>query len=81
MGFSGSRFGVWFKEQFDVSPKAYLMRRRVSTAIRLLRETQLPIKAIADELGYADLPTFYHDFRKRTQTSPGAYRLNHTVRW
>ena len=77
---SSSRFRVWFKARFGVSPKQYLVRQRVSQAMCLLRETQRPIKSIAIELGYADLPAFYHDFRRFTRTTPATYRLEHTIR-
>ncbi len=76
---SASRFRVWFKEQYGISPKAYLIRHRISLAMRMLRETRMPIKAISDELGYTDLTNFYHAFRKRTHTTPSVYRHTYTV--
>jgi len=79
VGLSPSRFRVWFKQQYGLSPKQFLMRRRVNRAMRLLRETDRPIKAVARELGYPDLSTFYHAFRHQTRTTPAAYRRRHTV--
>lgn len=76
---SPSRFRVWFKSRFGIPPKRYLMSRRVNRAMRLLRETQQPLKSIANEMGYADLPAFYHDFQRFTRTTPARYRSKHTV--
>lgn len=79
VGLSPSRFRSWFREYFRMSPKQFLMRRRVNQAMRLLRETSRPIKAISDELSYPDLPAFYRDFRRITATTPASYRSLHTV--
>lgn len=79
VGLSSSRFRVWFREQFGNSPKKYLVRCRIRNAMLLLRETTKPIKAVANELGYPDLPSFYHDFRRYTATTPSHYRQSHTV--
>ncbi|MGW0037316.1 AraC family transcriptional regulator [Gordonia sp. NPDC003376] len=45
-----------------------------SEAIRLLRDTDLPIARIADDVGYGDLPNFYRAFRRWTGTTPAAFR-------
>jgi len=79
VGLSPSRFRVWFKQQFGMPPKQFLTRRRMSQAMRLLRETEQPIKAVARHTGYGDLSTFYHAFRKHTGTTPVTYRQRHVV--
>lgn len=76
---SPSRFRVWFKARFGQSPKQYLVQKRLERAMRLLRETRQPIKSIAIDLGYADLPTFYHDFQRHIQITPAQYRQQHTL--
>ena len=47
---------------------------RKNRAIEWLRTTSLPIERIATELGYSDVPNFYHAFRKWTGTTPNKYR-------
>ncbi|MHC4887055.1 MAG: helix-turn-helix domain-containing protein, partial [Planctomycetota bacterium] len=41
----------------------------------LLRQTDLPVKAIAVEVGMADLQRFNKAFRRSTGVSPRAYRV------
>lgn len=47
---------------------------RRSRALQLLIANQLPVEAIADRVGFADLTTFHRAFKKWTGTTPLAYR-------
>ncbi len=47
---------------------------RRALALRLLIANQLPVEAIADRVGFADLTTFHRAFKKWTGTTPLAYR-------
>jgi len=48
------------------------IRRDIS--IHLLAETNLPLQAIAEKLGYTEASTFQHTFKKWVGIAPGAYR-------
>ena len=47
---------------------------RKEKAIELLNNTNFSIEKIATELGYNDVPNFYHAFKIWTGTTPSNYR-------
>jgi len=47
---------------------------RRQRARQLLRDTDLPVLAIAETLGYADAPAFTRAFRRWSGTTPTAWR-------
>ncbi len=54
-----------------------VLRHRVEAARRLLRDTTLPIAAIAADVGFANAQRFYAAFRKVQGATPGAYRRSY----
>lgn len=56
------------------TPNAYIIKERVNRACKLLTESNLPLAAIADTLGYRDVYYFNRQFRQSTGTPPAAYR-------
>ncbi|MGH7590113.1 MAG: helix-turn-helix domain-containing protein, partial [Gemmatimonadales bacterium] len=73
-GVSQAHFARSFKEAFGVPPHRYLLTRRIERASTLLRETDLPITAIAFQTGWESLGTFGRTFRDITGASPSAIR-------
>jgi AraC-like DNA-binding protein len=61
-----SEHGLVFSELVDET--------RVETAKALLQESELPIGAIAAEIGYGEPTHFSRAFKRITGNSPGAYR-------
>ena len=57
-------------------PKEYLTRLRMHRAAQLLDTTELPVKAIAQELGFADPLHFSRVFRRINERSPLRYRAD-----
>lgn len=80
MGMSTAHFSHRFKQLFGITPGRYFQRLRIQESLRLLRETDLPIKQIAQQLNFDDLPNFYRLFRSQVNVSPANYRLRHTLR-
>jgi len=73
-GVSTAHFARSFKQAFGVPPHRYLLSRRIERAQTLLRETALPIAAIAFETGWSSVGTFGRTFRDVTGESPTQYR-------
>jgi len=73
-GVSEAHFSRCFKDAFGVPPHRYLLTRRIERAKALLRDTDLPITAIAFETGWNSLGTFGRVFRDVTGESPSALR-------
>jgi AraC-like DNA-binding protein len=55
-------------------PMAYLTWWRMTTAAHLLRDTDLPLPAVAREVGYGSPFAFSHAFKRHTGLAPGQYR-------
>lgn len=55
----------------------YVNDVRTKRAAELLKSTDMPVSAIAFEVGFEELSTFYRAFKKRHATSPLAFRATH----
>jgi|GEM_PF-749930 len=71
---STSHFRTVFREQSGQSPLDALTELRMNEAARMLRETAMPIRAIAKSVGYPEVPNFYRVFRQRLKMPPAKYR-------
>ena len=72
--YNSSYFSRAFKERFGVSLTEYIGRRRVESAIKLLRETDLTVEEIAFRVGFPSKSAFYRVFGKITGRCPSEYR-------
>jgi AraC family transcriptional regulator len=63
-----------FRAVHQVSPYAFLQRRRCAVAARLLADTEMPVEAIAHAVGIANRVTLFRLIRKHTSVSPRALR-------
>lgn len=63
-----------FREATGVALHAYVLECRVGQARSLLGEGDLPLKAIAEKLGYHDVAFFARQFREVVGVPPAAYR-------
>ena len=71
---SVSRFRVLFAAQTGLPPQEYILREKLARACQLLRETDLPVREVAEWIGYEDPRYFSRLFRGRTGTTPREYR-------
>lgn len=63
-----------FKAATGYTPLAYLQLLRMETARELLRDSNLSIAEIADQVGFVDASRFSATFRKVMQQTPLSYR-------
>lgn len=63
-----------FKRSMGITLHQAVIRERVSIAKRLLTSTELPVDAVASEVGYSDRTQFSTAFRKATGYTPTEYR-------
>ncbi|MCI8895889.1 MAG: AraC family transcriptional regulator [Lachnospiraceae bacterium] len=66
-----------FKSKTEMSIVEYITKARMDTARKILAETELPIKEVANMVGYGDYAYFTRVFRKETGESPSRYRNDH----
>ena len=74
LGATRNHLSVVFKQQFGISPMEYRNEIRLTRAKELLRDTNVPITEIAQEIGFDSLPSFYAFFRKHVGETPKEYR-------
>lgn len=65
---------IHFHSQIGQSPKAYLSQRRLETASRLLRDSDLRVWRIAEMVGYSSLGVFSKAFNRWAKHRPMAFR-------
>ena len=69
-------FSNIFAKQFGISPKQYILQKRIGAAAAMLLETDKTVKEVAFSFGYENEMYFYRIFRKVTGTTPEKYRHN-----
>lgn len=74
VGLSESRFYELFRIATGYTPINWLIQMRMQLAAQLLEDTSLPIKQIADQVGYEDPFYFSRMFKSVYRISPSGYR-------
>ena len=78
-GMSLPTFNRRFREAFRMTPCRYLMEQRILLARRLLTESPMRVKEVAEKTGFQNQLYFSAAFRKACGMSPEAWR-RHAVR-
>lgn len=76
MGVGYSTFRRTFRAKSGTTPHQYRLGQRLAHAQRLLADTDMPIAAIAEELGFSSQAYFARLFRSKTGLSPSVWREN-----
>jgi AraC-like DNA-binding protein len=63
-----------YKKETGMTPYDYLLERRFGEARLLLRDTAMPVKAIAERLGFCDEYHFSASFKRRAGVPPLSFR-------
>lgn len=74
VGVSRSVLGGRFKHFLDQPPMQYLARWRLQLAAQQLKDTELPIKTVADRCGYESEAAFSRAFKRHFGLPPGDWR-------
>ncbi|HMP90756.1 MAG TPA: AraC family transcriptional regulator [Kiritimatiellia bacterium] len=74
IGMSETHFIREFHAAYGISPKQYSQRVLMRRACALLKATDLPVKEIAERLGYEDPTIFSRAFTRSMGMSPAKYR-------
>jgi AraC-like DNA-binding protein len=75
-GISIAYFRRIFTEKFGMSPKEYIINRRMDYAKKLLLSGQLSISEVSQMCGYDEPSEFSREFSKREGISPSSYKKN-----
>ncbi len=74
VGYDYSYISKYFKRMTGQSYKSYLNSLRIGEACRLLKETDTPISAIAEQCGYTTARSFNREFLMITEKTPREYK-------
>lgn len=73
-GLAERSFKRRFQQATGMAPLEYVHTLRIEEAKQMLEATELPIEAIANEVGYEDASFFARLFRRKVNLTPAAYR-------
>ncbi|MBQ0734381.1 helix-turn-helix domain-containing protein [Aquimarina celericrescens] len=76
-GRSISTFRRDFKSKFNISPKKWLIEKRLEKAALLLKEKSDSITSIALQVGYENTSHFIKAFQKQFKTSPKQFQITY----
>ena len=76
VGLSYRSFRYLFTKESGLSPLQYQLERRLVRAKNLLTSSDMPVKDIAETLGFNSTWYFAHFFQKHMNCSPASYRKN-----
>ncbi|MCY1313644.1 HTH-type transcriptional regulator [compost metagenome] len=77
-GMSERNFARVFKMEADSTPAEFVELARIDAARRLVEESNLPLKRLADEVGYGNVDGFRRAFFRRLGVTPSDYRARFT---
>ncbi|MBO4979033.1 MAG: AraC family transcriptional regulator [Clostridia bacterium] len=69
-----------FRRVFGCSLEQYRIQLRTNAAKSMILDRDLPLKEIADELGYCDTYAFCKQFKRQVGVSPGKFKSDRTER-
>jgi AraC-like DNA-binding protein/quercetin dioxygenase-like cupin family protein len=74
VGASARTLSRLFSSETQLSFKSWRQRARIAAAIeRMSMDSNVPVKQLASDLGYASVPAFSHAFRQVTGKTPTAF--------
>ena len=72
--FSPYHFARLFRAQTGFTPMGYVRARRLTEAVTLLRDTQMPVQDVALQVGFASQQSFTSAFSERFAVPPATFR-------
>ncbi len=76
-GRSISTFRRDFKSKFNISPKKWLIEKRLEKATQLLKEKSDSVTSIALQVGYENTSHFIKAFQQKFDISPKQFQIKH----
>lgn len=74
LGFSQSYLSHLYKAKVGGNLIQLVSERRINRAKTLLRDTEMPLKDIIEQIGYTDPSNFIRKFKQETGLTPGEYK-------
>ncbi len=74
LGYCPDHFRILFKRKTGMTPKQYVIEKRMHYAEYMIKNTDTPLKEISEKCGYYNYFQFVGLFKKRFGVSPSKYR-------
>lgn len=74
LSISPSYLSRMFKKKYDISVLDYIHRRRIETAKVLLRESDITVAEVAEQVGYTNALALIRAFKRNEDCTPTEYR-------
>ena len=71
---SERNFARVFRDEAGMTPAQFVEKARIDEARRRLEESDVPLKRLATNVGYANVDAFRRAFNRRVGVSPREYR-------
>ncbi|MFI4913339.1 MAG: helix-turn-helix domain-containing protein [Sedimentisphaeraceae bacterium JB056] len=68
-----------FNEYLNITPRKYIEKQRIYQALKLLRNTDLSVKKVAFDCGFASASQFGRVFKRLMNDTPESYRRKKSV--
>lgn len=81
LGISRERLARVFRLRLNLSPHQLIQERKIRRACFLLKDTDMPIKQIAAQLGYTDYTNFIRAFRQVMQMTPHEFYMHGSIQF
>lgn len=78
-GMSERNFARVFRDEAGMTPAAFVERARIEAARRLVEASDVPLKRLAGQVGYANVDGFRRAFTRRLGVGPSDYRKRFTT--
>lgn len=79
IGSSSSNINRIFKLHTGLSPQQYLMKQRMNSAKKYLKDSHLSVNEIATSCGFFDSAYFCKTFKKHINMTPSEFREKYTI--
>lgn len=79
LGLSENHFSTLFRKEVGETFTGYLTDLRIGEAKKLMKETNLKVYEICDQIGYSNVEHFSRSFKKATGYSPNQYKKRYTA--
>ncbi|EBY6849567.1 AraC family transcriptional regulator [Salmonella enterica subsp. enterica] len=76
LGVSLRKLNIMFRQSYGVSPKKWLMEKRLERAQYLLECTLFPVADVAEHCGFSNHAYFSDSFKRKFKRSPTQWREN-----
>lgn len=78
-GYSTDHFRILYKNKTGISPKKYILQKRLNYATKLLQTSDMSVAEISDVCGFKYPPQFIQFFKQHKKCTPHNFRIKNKI--